>query len=126
VKHHALQRNVKAVFQTQSYACSRDTSRDTKTRQQFCGCEVWLDAKPSASAGHNGGYIGSPELGLLNVLQAREQVPNAPLCSDPVALDRLWNETVKCIDDASGEHWAKDGPQAPPATHDTPVAGVSK
>jgi len=77
-------------------------------------------------AGHNGGYIGSPELGLLNVLQAREQVPNAPLCSDPVALDRLYNETVKCIDDASGENWVKDGPQAPPATPETPVAGVTK
>jgi len=73
--------------------------------------------------GHNGSYIGSPELGLLNVLQAKEQVPNAPLCSDPVALDRLWNETVKCIDDAAGENWAKDGPQAPPATKDTPVMG---
>ena len=83
------------------------------------GMSEWV-----SSVGHNGGYIGSPELGLLNVLQAREQVPNAPLCSDPVALDRLWNETVKCIDDAAGENWAKDGPQAPPATKDTPVAGV--
>ena len=72
-------------------------------------------------AGHNGGYIGSPELGLLNVLQAREQVPNAPLCSDPVALDRLWKETVKIIDDASGENWTQDGPQAPPATPETKV-----
>ena len=76
-----------------------------------------------ANAGHNGSYIGSPELGLLNVLQAREQVPNAPLASDPVALDRLWSESIKCIDDAAGEHWAKDGPQAPPATKDTPVMG---
>ena len=109
------------MFQTQSYAC-----RKTHPTSNVCGCKVWLDAKRSVRIGHNGGYIGSPELGLLNVLQAHEQVPNAPLCSDPVALDRLWNETVKCIDDASGEHWAKDGPQAPPATLDTPVAGLSK
>ena len=80
----------------------------------------WL----SLPTGHNGGYIGSPETGLLNVLQAREQVPNAPMCSDPVALDRLWNETIKCIDDASGENWGQEGPQAPPATPETPVAGV--
>lgn len=80
-----------------------------------------LPAEGLSHAGHNGGYIGSPELGLLNVLQAREQVPNAPLCSDPVALDRLWNETVKIIDDASGENWTKEGPQAPAATPDTKV-----
>lgn len=77
----------------------------------------------ACDAGHNGGYIGSPELGLLNVLQAREQVPNAPLCSDPIALNRLWDETVKCIDDAAGENWAKDGPKAPAASPDTPVKG---
>lgn len=96
------------------------------TSSRFCPFTDWLCYMLigfSANSGHNGSFIGSPQLGLLNVLQARESVPNAPLCSDPVALDRLWNETVKCIDDAAGENWGKDGPQAPPATKDTPVIG---
>lgn len=52
-------------------------------------------------------YIGSPETGMINCFQAREQIPNAPLASDKQACSRLWTETVTILDDTTGENLGK-------------------
>lgn len=57
-----------------------------------------------------GAYIGSPETGLINCLQAREKTPNAPLANNPEACERLYKETVKIISDVTGEDWTAKAP----------------
>ena len=67
---------------------------------------TWFDG----IAGKTGTYIGSPELGMVNLMQAHEQVPNAPLGRDPDAWKKAYEETMRIIEEVTGEPWTKQAP----------------
>ena len=66
-------------------------------------------------AGKTGTYIGIPELGMVNLMQAHEQVPNAPLGRDP---DAWKKETMRTIEEVTGEPWTKQAPGPAPMTEE--------
>jgi len=64
--------------------------------------------------GKSGWYVGSPELGLINMFNAHvKEHPNAPAANDPVACHRLYSETLKIIKEVD--------PQFQQVTQDLPL-----
>jgi NAD(P)-dependent dehydrogenase (short-subunit alcohol dehydrogenase family) len=57
-----------------------------------------------------GAYVGSSETGALNIFQAKEKWPNAPMANNPEACERLYKETIKIIADVTGEDWVSKAP----------------
>ncbi len=62
-------------------------------------------------AGKTGWYVGSPELGLVNVGNAHiKEHPNAPLANNPEACRKLYNMSLRILQQCDTGFHPASGP----------------
>jgi hypothetical protein len=74
-------------------------------------CGEYIAERSTLGAGKSGWYVGTPELGLVNIGNAHiKEHPNAPLANNPEACSKLYNVSLRILQQSDAGFNPASGP----------------